>query len=86
MSLSHLEGAVQGYTQKRLDEFAGPDHTAYVYMVTEDGFIVRVERRGSNSWRKDSLFTLTWREALEMFVRPGPMTDELRSRVEERKK
>ena len=30
-------------------------------------------------------FTLTWWEALEIFVRPGQMTVELTRRVEERK-
>ena len=85
MSLSLLEGAVQVYIQKRLDEASGPDHTAYVYAVNEDGFIILVAR---NPVQFDGrgLFTLTWREALEIFVRPGPMTDELLRRVEERKK
>ncbi len=85
MSLSLLEGAVQVYIQKRLDEASGPDHTAYVYSVTEDGFVILVAR---NPVQFDGrgLFTLTWREALQIFTAPGPMTDELLRRVEERKK
>lgn len=85
MSLSLLEDAVQAYIQKLLDGASGPDHTAYVYSVTEDGFVILVAR---NPVQFDGrgLFTLTWRESLELFVRPGPMTDELLRRVEERKK
>ena len=83
--MSHLEGAVQVHIQGLLDEVAGPDHTAHVDTVTEDGLIVLVKKLGAKSWKKESLFTLTWREALEIFVRPGPMTVELTRRVEERK-
>ena len=85
MSLSLLEDAVQAYIQELLDGASGPDHTAYVYSVTEDGFVILVAR---NPVQFDGrgLFTLTWRESLELFVRPGPMTDELLRRVEERKK
>ena len=85
MSLSLLEDAVQAYIQKLLDGASGPDHTAYVYSVTEDGFVILVAR---NPVQFDGrgLFTLTWRESLELVVRPGPMTDELLRRVEERKK
>jgi len=85
MSLSLLEGAVQVYIQERLDEAAGPDHTAYVYAVVEDGFVILVARNPVKFDHR-GLFTLTWHEALQIFTAPGPMTDELHHRVEERKK
>lgn len=83
--MSHLEEAIQTHIQQLLNEASGPDHAAYVHAVTEDGFVILVARNPVK-FDKRGLFTLTWREALEMFVRPGPMKDELTRRVEERKK
>ena len=86
MSLSLLEGAIQVYIQKLLDEASGPDHTASVYSVNEDGFIILVARNPVKFDHR-GLFTLTWQEALQIFTWSNlGMSIELARRVNERKK
>lgn len=85
--MSHLESAVQRYIQLHLDSMAGPNHTAHVYTVTEEGFVILVKRVGSKAWHKESMFTLTWQESLQMLTLSNlGMSIELARRVEERKK
>lgn len=86
MSLSLLEGAVQAHIQKLLDEASGPDHTAYIYSVTEDGLVVLVARKPVK-FDKNNLFTLTWQEALQIFTQPyTDVQHEFNRRIKERKK
>lgn len=83
--MSHLELAVQGHIQGLLDELAGTEHTAQVYAITEDGLVILVKRRGSKAWSKESLFTLTWRQSLQIFTSVRP-SGTLQGLVDERKK